>query len=612
MTVSSQTLARNGSLGILKACASRCRRPHEVLDYYANLAWADLLLEQSDGVITAEDYDYIANVGVWHSIGEWVFAGALHDDPNWRQSEFLAYLSDRNLDPGQSMRMRTFADQFIDTTVDHLLGLDPDLVGFTTTFSQNTASLAVARRLKRRRPSLPVVIGGGNCENPMGQAMSQHFPFLDYVVSGEGERAFVALVDALDSDGDLAKVPGLIWRDDDGNQRVNQPASMTPMTQVPRPDYDGWQQAFDGSLISRTVVPQLTLEAARGCWWGEKHHCTFCGLNGTSMTFRDKPAADFLDDLKAMVERHRILDVVMVDNIMSNSYFNDLLPALRELDWDVTIRYEIKANLRAEQLAALSAAGVRHIQPGIESLSSRVLQLMDKGVHATQNVQVLRDADDYGLTVDWNILYGFPGEADEEYEHVLRQLPALVHLQPPAGVTRILLERFSPYFERPELGFAARRPAQQYQHVYAMQPDEMYDLVYQFEGEHKGLSGEPEKALHQAVQVWHETGPRSALVQSELPDGLLIDDQRHGWPQRTYRVDDPRLVAVLQALRTPRATTAVLDLLAPSGNHASAADALDFLTTHGLIFVEGDRMVALPTLAPPFRPTVESGPWGEP
>jgi ribosomal peptide maturation radical SAM protein 1 len=441
----------------------------------------------------------------------------------------------------------------------------------------------------------------------MGQAMSQHFPFLDYVVSGEGERAFVALVDALDGGGDLAKVPGLIWQDDNGKQRVNHPASMTPMTQVPRPDYDGWQQAFDNSMIGRAVSPQLTLEAARGCWWGEKHHCTFCGLNGTSMTFRDKPAASFLDDLKAMVERHHILDVVMVDNIMSNSYFKDLLPALRQLDWDVTIRYEVKANLRAEQLAALSSAGVRHIQPGIESLSSRVLQLMEKGVHATQNVQVLRDADDYGLTVDWNILYGFPGESDEDYEHVLRQLPALVHLQPPAGVTRILLERFSPYFERPELGFAARRPAQQYQHVYAIQPAQLYDLVYQFEGEHKGLSGEPEKALHQAVQVWRETGPHSALVQSELPDGLLIDDQRHGWPRRTYRVDDPLLVTALHELRTPRSTTATLDLLGPSGGHA-----LDFLTTHGLVFVEGGRIVALPTLSPPFRPTVEPGPWGQP
>ncbi|MGW1062076.1 RiPP maturation radical SAM C-methyltransferase [Micromonospora rubida] len=589
-------------VGILKACADRCRRPHEVVEHYANLAWADLLDEESDGAITPDDYAYIANVGVWHSIGEWVFASALYEDPSWRTDEFLAYLADRRVDPGKALVMRPYADRFIDMTVDHLLGLDPDLVGFTTTFSQNTASLAVARRLKRRRPSLPVVIGGGNCEGPMGAAMSEHFPYLDYVVSGEGENAFVALVDALDEGGDLAKVPGLIWRAADGSPRRNPPAAMIPMTRVPRPDYDGWQSAFTASRAARTVSPELTLEAARGCWWGEKHHCTFCGLNGTAMAFRAKPAGDFLADLTDMVARHRILDVVMVDNIMSNDYFRELLPVLRDRDWDVTIRYEVKANLRADQLAALADAGVRHIQPGIESLSSHVLTLMEKGVHATQNIQVLRDADDFGLTVDWNMLYGFPGESDEDYQVVLRQLPALVHLQPPAGTTRILLERFSPYFERPELGFVARQPARQYHHVYALAPEQLYDLAYQFEGDRKGLTGDLEKELRLAVRAWGESGPTSSLVQSTTEHGLLIEDHRHGWPQGTYPVNDPLAVTALQALRNPRSEASLIGRLAERGGDTAARHAVDYLTERGLVFAEGGRLVALPTAARPLRP----------
>ncbi|MFI5957437.1 RiPP maturation radical SAM C-methyltransferase [Cryptosporangium sp. NPDC051539] len=591
-------------LGILKACATRCHRPHQVVEYYANLAWADLLDEKSDSIITTDDYDYIANVGVWHSIGEWVFAGALYDDPEWRREEFLRYVSERHVDPGKALEMRPVADEFVDLAVDHLLELDPDLVGFTTTFSQNAASLAVARRVKQRRPSLPVVIGGGNCDGPMGRAMATSFPFVDYVVSGEGERAFVALVDALADGGDLTGVPGLIWRQED-SQRVNPPVAPMPMGQVPRPDYTGWQQAFDDSRAAATVRPRLTLEAARGCWWGEKHHCTFCGLNGTSMTFRAKPAAQFLEDLTSMVATHQILDVVMVDNIMSNDYFHELLPELEKLGWDVTIRYEVKANLRAEQLGALSAAGVRHIQPGIESLCSTALRLMDKGVRASQNVQVLRDSDDYGLTVDWNILYGFPGETDEDYAVLLGQLPALIHLQPPAGITRILLERFSPYFERPELGFALRRPASQYQHVYAMPTESLYDLAYQFEGEIKGLTGDLEKDLHRAVRTWQEAGPASVLTQTETHDGVLVDDRRFGWPERTYTLTDPLAVRVLTALRVPRSLRAVLTEAA-DGDAERARPALDALVDRGLVFLDGDRAVALPTLTVPFRPGVSS------
>jgi ribosomal peptide maturation radical SAM protein 1 len=585
-------------LGILKSYAAQFAPEHEVVDYYANLVWADLLLTDSGGQITPDDYAYVANVGVWHSVGEWVFAGALYDDPLWRLAEYRQYLHDRDVDGGKSLAMRRYADGFIDDTVGHVLRLAPDLVGFTTTFSQNAASLAVAKRLKRERHTLPIVFGGGNCEGPMGQAISANFPFVDYVVGGEGEKPFIALLDAISAAAGIADVPGLIWRDESGDPQVNPPPPMMAMTQVPRPDYTTWQQSLRQSRVGSRISPQLTLEAARGCWWGEKHHCTFCGLNGTSMAFRAKPAEQFLADLQDMVAKHQILDVVMVDNIMSNDYFTGLLPHLSGLDWDINIRYEIKANLRTEQLAALARAGVRHIQPGIESLSSHVLTLMEKGVHATQNVQVLRDADDYGITVDWNMLYGFPGETEEDYATVLSQLGRLIHLQP-AGITRILLERFSPYFQRPELGFAHRRPARQYHHVYDLDDSELFDLAYQFEGIPTGLAGDQEKALRHAMRIWQQHHPDSTLTQHETPHGLLIRDTRYGWPQRDLLIDDPATVTALRMLRTPRSTNALHQAIGAADN---ASPVLDFLRRNGLIFEEGGRLVALPTLTVPFRP----------
>ncbi len=75
--------------------------------------------------------------------------------------------------------------------------MQPDLVGFSSTFQQNVPSLALAQQLKRQQPSLPVLFGGGNCERPMGPALHRNFTFVDYVVSGEAEVAFVGLIDAL-------------------------------------------------------------------------------------------------------------------------------------------------------------------------------------------------------------------------------------------------------------------------------------------------------------------------------------------------------------------------------------------------------------------------------
>ncbi len=41
----------------------------------------------------------------------------------------------------------------------------------------------------------------------------------------------------------------------------------------------------DPSVADRIFVPY---ETSRGCWWGQKKHCTFCGLNPLGMNYRAK------------------------------------------------------------------------------------------------------------------------------------------------------------------------------------------------------------------------------------------------------------------------------------------------------------------------------------
>jgi hypothetical protein len=130
------------------------------------------------------------------------------------------------------------------------------------------------------------------------------------------------------------------------------------------------------------------------------------------------------------------------------------------------------------------------VQYGIENLSSHVLKLMDKGVTAVTNVRVMRDNEDHHLTVKWNYLYGFPGEQPADYLSVIEQMPALTHLQPPMDACRIALERFSPYFDRPELGFGRRSPAEFYRYVYDLPDGELMDLAYFFDTDNHGINGE--------------------------------------------------------------------------------------------------------------------------
>lgn len=590
-------------LGLLRSATVKAGMTVPVA-YFGNLRWAEFLLEKSGGAIEVADYNEVAENGLFDGLGDWVFTGVLHEDPDFGVVALRSYANARGLEIRLVEEMRSYADAFVDLAVTEILALEPALVGFSTTFMQNVPSLAVAKRLKALSSRTKVLFGGGNCDGPMGVALHRNFPFVDFVVRGEGERAFPALLSALKADSGLAGVPGLCWRESDGTQRCNpQPRPLGP-AELLTPDFDDWFSRLEASPVQSYVEPKLILEGARGCWWGEKHHCTFCGLNGTLMEFRSKSPHVMVDEITAMIERYQVLDVIMVDNIIDSTYFREVLPLVAERGWDLRIHYEVKSNLKPAEIMALRRANVVHVQPGIESLVTPVLQIMDKGVTGIQNIRTLRDCESLGLTASWNWLYGFPGELVQDYEPVLRQLPALVHLQPPAGVSRILLERFSPYFENPQLGFPERVTAAAYRHVYALSEDELRDMVYLFDTPPAGLSDSVVSTLYDRWRAWADAYTDSSLSYTEESGSLVIEDRRVGWPESAYRIAEPELVQAYRELEQGRSRRALLQRLAERGvevEESRISRWLSELSSLGLVFEENDRWITLPTSSYPVK-----------
>jgi ribosomal peptide maturation radical SAM protein 1 len=594
-------------LGLLRSAAVKAGMTEPVA-YFGNMRWAEFLLEKSGGAIGVDNYVEVAENGLFDGLGDWVFTGVLHGDPDFGVAALRSYADSRGRSIRLAEEMRLYADAFVDLAVTEILGLDPALVGFSTTFMQNVPSLAVAKRLKALSPRTKVLFGGGNCDGPMGAALHRNFPFVDFVVRGEGEKAFPALLAALEDGSSVADVPGLCWRESGGTRRSNpQPRPLAPADML-IPDFDDWFAHMEASPIQSYIEPKLILEGARGCWWGEKHHCTFCGLNGTLMEFRSKSPRAVVDEITAMIERYQVLDVIMVDNIIDSTYFKDVLPLIAERGWDLRIHYEVKSNLKPAEIAALRRAGVVHVQPGIESLVTPVLQIMDKGVTGIQNIRTLRDCESCGLTTSWNWLYGFPGELAQDYEPVLRQLPALAHLQPPAGASRIMLERFSPYFKNPELGFPERVTAAAYRHVYAQAEDELRDMVYLFDTPPAGLPDSVASALHARLRAWDDAYPDSSLSYTEESGTLVIEDRRVGWPGQgpgsVYRIAEPQLVQAYRELEHGRSLPALLQRLTDRGfevGETYISGWLSELSSLGLVFEEQGRWITLPTSSYPVK-----------
>jgi ribosomal peptide maturation radical SAM protein 1 len=590
------------ALGILKRSVDE-RVPGAACEVlHANLEFTDWITSRTE--FTAEDYEYYALSSYFLGCGDWVFSSALYDDPGWKDAEFAEVMRGKLRKSRMRMtrRLHEQVPEFVADIARRVVEAEPDVVGFTSTFQQNTAALAAARQVKRLAPHVITVMGGANCDAEQGASVHRNFPFVDYVVRGEGERAFPQLLTALqDEKPEPAAVAGLCHRTADGISVANpMPSGPLPPAAILPPDYSGYFERLAASVARNWVEPKLVVEGARGCWWGEKHHCTFCGLNGSFMEFRSKSPDVFYDEIMDLATRHRVLDMYVVDNILDMRYLNTVLPRIIDSGHDLRMHIEIKANMRRSQLQVLADAGLIYVQPGIESLNSRVLDLMDKGVSGCQNVRMLRDAAETGLSVSWNYLHGFPGETAEDYEPVIRQLPALEHLNPPVDLSaRIAIERFSPYFKQPELGFTGLRPEEHYRFTYDLPEAELYDLAYVFEAPARGITEETVGRLNDGIAAWKKRHVDARLTHTDLGDRIVLVSRRERFDWRTLCLTDPCEIAAFRLLDQPHTASALLRKLndgTPGGPALTDADVrslLDSWVERGLVFTDAGSYVHL-------------------
>jgi len=533
-------------LGTLKAVLERAGIPattrHYQIDFLERCAAVTAGAPPGEQIGPAE-YGQI-NEHFWAGLGDWIFAPALGGAPEPEHDRaYLDHLRARGVperDLAIAVRMRATAGDFLDACAEDALAAHPAVVGFTTTLAHTLPALRLARILKGRDPGLGIVLGGAACDGPMGAALHRAFPFVDVVVRGEAERVLPGLVEELLARRPVGPRPGVCYRTADGQSvAVGQAGPLVPMDEVPLPDYDEYferieRASFHGALATELGVPY---EAARGCWWGERSHCTFCGLNGTTMAFRSKSAERVADEIATLTARHEVLDVKVVDNIMDPRYLATILPRLAGLGSDLRIFYEVKANLKREHVRRLREAGIVRIQPGLESLSTPILKLMRKGVSALQNLRLLKWCEEYGVQPIWNLLCGFPAEPPEEYARMADLCRSLVHLEPPR-LGRLDLQRFSPYHERPDdFGIRILGPARQYQFLYpeldaATRAELAYSFAFDYaDGRDPATYVAPlAEVIREWTEAWEAGRAKGSLCYRRGPGFLRVVDQRPGLP----------------------------------------------------------------------------------
>jgi ribosomal peptide maturation radical SAM protein 1 len=495
-------------------------------------------------------------------------------------------------------------EDFLQECLESIVTLQPRVVGFTSLFHQHIASLCLARLIKQHLPGTFIVFGGSNCEGPMGVETFRQFEFLDAIVSGEGELVFPEIVRRVLNSETVPHLEGVFCRRRFELPIVNQSPGNTQTIEnldaLPLPNYDEYFEQLGESSLEFSSKPRLLFETSRGCWWGEKQHCTFCGLNGDTMAYRSKSAERAFSEFLYLTEKYPGCSVNVVDNILDMKYFKDFIPMLAERKHGFNLFYEVKANLKKDQLRLLREAGIGEIQPGIESFSDNVLRIMRKGVSSLQNIQIIKWCKELGLKAYYNLIWGFPGERAEDYLEMVKLIPLITHLQPPMGEGTIRIDRFSPNFERGEsLGFSNLSPHPAYRHVYPFAPEVLSNLAYFFNSEKSTTSKitESTKALVDEVKRWKDCHRKSDLFWIGNDTNLLLWDFRPiarerltvltGYEKFAYMMCDQIMTTrqVFDLWRSYSANTLI--------NQTEVRAALDSFVERGLMVRQEDSYLAL-------------------
>jgi ribosomal peptide maturation radical SAM protein 1 len=509
---------------------------------------------------------------------------------------------------------RRALDEFLNGLVDKYRLHEADMVGFTSVFNQNVACIAMARKVKDRHPAAITVIGGANCEASMGREMAKHVEAFDYVFSGPALKGFPLLVEhCIERQFEKCDKINGVFSKANCNLQAPQAAigkavtaqeigeELDINTKIPL-DYEPYLQVFAKNFPAQAEKVSLLFETSRGCWWGERSHCTFCGLNGLTMEYRvmNPPRAlelfDSLFKYAARCQRYQC-----VDNIMPKNYVSEVLPFINTPP-DATIFYEVKADLGEEELGVLARAGVRHIQPGIEALATSTLKLMKKGISSFQNLLFLKNCIMHEVRPSWNLLIGFPGEQEEVFRKYVRDLPLLTHLMPPTGVYPVRFDRFSPYFTRAQEYELDLRPVDYYELTYPFNGDALarmayYFVDYNFDAEYLHVKARWISPIREKINDWlarwfdgEQTTRPKLYFKNGGASTVVYDSRRVQVVEHNLSEMGKR---VLQCLSDrPRR----LADIAPMLSDAPGLDVereMNYLQSCGLVFEEGGRFLNL-------------------
>ena len=397
------------------------------------------------------------------------------------------------------------------------------LIGFSCSHYQLSGSLLLCSMIKHSYPDILTIVGGKDCSGTFAKDLLKNMDFLDFVGIGECEVTIENLLEHItDSEKDFYNV---VFRDKNGEIRDSKPKPNVSINSLPFPKYD----FTDFPIEPRDII--LPIEFGRGCPWKK---CSFCPDESYNILCQAKTSArvkeeiEYYQSISANLRNYFILDS---DALKDPKNIKDISGYLegKELNF-------IYAEFRAERmdkevLSAIHRFGnwVSNFQIGIETFSDRLLRLMNKGVTALKNVEVLKAAAELGVPVQFNLFTCFPNMTEDDMKENIRVMDLITHILVSENIQmfpgEFYLPTDCPVFLDVERYGLQKHGASIFSSIFEdfpMPSYSNYPYPYQFDNddEQYRLSG----IIRNKVEEIKDKNPRdNYMLYTDSPNGLQID-----------------------------------------------------------------------------------------
>ncbi|HYU54332.1 MAG TPA: radical SAM protein [Gemmatimonadaceae bacterium] len=316
-----------------------------------------------------------------------------------------------------------FAKNAVTSARDAARSFRPDIIGVSVRNIDNSDAIAlrhytpeardVLQTLREAVPSAKVIAGGA----AFGVAPEALFRDLgvDYAVAGDGERASVALIDALCSNAPIEALPGLV-RDRDGTVVFTPPGEDADLDALPNPSLHRWVDLARYQRHGATIP----IQTKRGCVY-KCVYCTYRNVEGWGYRTRDpERVADEIEELKA---KAGIRHFDFVDSTFNSppGHALQVCEAItrRKLNVQLDTTNFTPATASNELHGAMTVSGFRTLGISAESASDPVLEKLEKGFNASKVREVAERVEKHGIRTLWIFLVGGPGETPRTVEETL-------------------------------------------------------------------------------------------------------------------------------------------------------------------------------------------------